>query len=475
MSRVLIVDDERNLRVTLAEILEQHGYEVKEAENSTQALVAIERQQPDLVFCDWKMNGGGGEELLRALRSQQEHRDIPVIIMTAYGTSGNTIQAIQLGAYDFIAKPLDIDEIVATTHRALEHARLQAEVKDLRGRLQSSSAPRQEEIVGSSRPMLDVFKDIGRVAASDTTVLIQGESGTGKELIARSIHRNSSRRTGPFIVINCAAIPAELLESELFGHERGAFTGAASRKAGKFEAANGGTVFLDEIGDLPLSLQPKLLRVLQEQTFERLGSNEVLRSDFRVIAATNCDLAELMREQHFRQDLYYRLSAFTIHLPPLRDRRSDIVPLAEHFRELCAKKNRVPVAHFSEEALLRLQQYSYPGNVRELEHIVERALLHAQGRVILPEHLLFEEQIGNTNTQFMDVLAKLPLHESVAEWEKFRIAKALEETGGNKAEAARRLGIHRRLLYEKLKTLGMESSEPGERNGEDHADAIGSN
>jgi len=458
-ARILIVDDERNLRVTLAEILASHGYKILEAENSVDALATLRDQDADLVFCDWKMPDGGGEELLQALQEQEKIRKPPVVIMTAYGTSGNAIKAIQLGAYDFISKPFDLDEICTTAKRALQHIGLQKEVKELRQKLLKSPRKEQGEIVGSSRAMLGVFKDIGRVAASDTTVLIRGESGTGKELVARAIHQNSSRANGPIVTVNCAALPDELLESELFGHERGAFTGAIARKAGKFEVANNGTIFLDEIGELPVSLQPKLLRVLQEQTFARVGGNDTIHSNFRAIAATNGDLGELIKAGEFRKDLYYRLNAFTISLPPLRERRSDVVPLAEHFREVYADRNRVTAAGFSEGALVALQQYSYPGNVRELEHIVERALLQANGRVILAEHLQFEQQSVETNRQWMEALAKLPLHDSVAEWEKFRISQALKESDGNKAEAARRLGVHRRLLYEKIRKLGLDAAD----------------
>jgi DNA-binding NtrC family response regulator len=460
-NRVLIVDDDRNLRVTLAEILQSCKFEVLEAENSAQALPVIIEKQPDLVFCDWKMPGGGGEELLKALQGRQHTQKVPVVVMTAYGNSGNTIKAIQLGAYDFISKPFDLDEISATALRALEHARLQKEVESLRDRLQEAPNQSGEEIVGSSPAMLEVFKDIGRVAATDTAVLIQGESGTGKELVARSIHKNSNRANGSFVAVNCASIPGDLLESELFGHERGAFTGAVSRKAGKFEVANGGTIFLDEIGDLSTNLQPKLLRVLQERAFERVGGTELIHSDFRLIAATNCNLEERVQEGDFRSDLFYRLNAFTVALPPLRKRRADIIPLAEHFRDVCANRDKVSTVGFSDEALVALQQYSYPGNVRELEHIVERALLQAQGRLILPEHLQLK-RTDKKSTNWIEGFTELPLHDSIAEWEKFRISRALEESAGNKAEAARRLGIHRRLLYEKLKRFGMvkDDEEP---------------
>jgi two-component system response regulator AtoC len=407
------------------------------------------------------MPGGGGDELLKAL--QERHiKKLAVIVMTAYGNSGNAIQAIQLGAYDFISKPFDLDEISATAARALEHARLQEEVESLRDRLQKAPNQSGGDIVGSSPAMLEVFKDIGRVAATDTAVLILGESGTGKELVARSIHKNSHRANGPFVAVNCASLPGDLLESELFGHERGAFTGAVSRKAGKFELANGGTIFLDEIGDLSTNLQPKLLRVLQERAFERVGGNELIHSDFRLIAATNCNLEERVQEGDFRSDLFYRLNAFTVSLPPLRNRRADIIPLAEHFRQVCANRDKIATAGFSDEALIALQQYLYPGNVRELEHIVERALLQAQGRLILPEHLQLQRRSDKKNTHWIEELTELPLHDSIAEWEKFRISRALEESAGNKAEAARRLGIHRRLLYEKLKKFGMvkDDEEP---------------
>ncbi|MGB8113687.1 MAG: sigma-54 dependent transcriptional regulator [Candidatus Sulfotelmatobacter sp.] len=463
--RILIVDDDRNLRLTLAEILRSCHFDVLESENSTDALKTIQEMNPDLVFCDWRMPGGGGEELLRDLQEHQRIQRLPVIVMTAYGNSGNAIKAIQLGAYDFISKPFDLDEISATAERALEHARLQTEVENLRDTVHKSQDWGRGDIVGSSSAMLQVFKDIGRVAASDSAVLIQGESGTGKELVARAIHKNSRRSGRAFVAVNCAALPGELLESELFGHERGAFTGAIARKPGRFEAANGGTIFLDEIGELPISLQPKLLRVLQERAFERLGGNETIQSDFRIVAATNCDLERLLSSGDFRQDLYYRLNAFTINLPPLRDRRSDIAALAEHFREVYASRNKVEGGSFSEDALVALQQYSYPGNVRELEHIIERALLQAQGRLILPEHLQLQK-VANKNDHWIDNLTALPLHASVEEWEKFRISKTLEETGGNKAEAARRLGIHRRLLYEKLKRFGLaiDDKEQGSDN-----------
>lgn len=455
-ARVLIVDDEIQLRKTLAEVLAGEGYEVIEAADAAKGLRLIDERKPDVVFCDWKMPQGGGEAFLSDLHERDLLRAMPVVIITAHGTSQNAIAAMQLGAYDFVTKPFDLDEICATTSRALQHAKLQREVEELRERLQESAAPEEQPIVGSSGPMLEVFKAIGRVAGTDTSVLILGESGTGKELVARAIHDHSRRKDGPFAVVNCAALPSELLESELFGHEKGAFTGAAVRKLGRFEAATRGTIFLDEIGELPMALQPKLLRVLQEHTFERIGSNETVHADFRLIAATNRNLETDAQEDEFRHDLYFRLAAFTIAMPPLRARRSDIVPLSEHFLAICSKRNGLPVSGFSEDAVLALQQYDYPGNVRELEHIVEAAVVQAGGRVITAEHLQTSATKSGRKQDDLSALLALPFHESVAEWEKRLIAEAMQKADGNKAEAARQLNMHRRLLYEKLKQHGFE-------------------
>jgi two-component system response regulator AtoC len=393
---------------------------------------------------------------LQQLRDRDLLRVMPVVIITAHGTSQNAIQAMQLGAYDFVTKPFDLDEICATAKRALQHAQLQQEVEALRDQLKSAEAPKERQIVGSSRAMLEVFKAVGRVAQTDTAVFILGESGTGKELVARAIHENSHRSQQPFVVVNCAALPAELLESELFGHEKGAFTGAMARKLGRFETASGGTVFLDEIGELPLVLQPKLLRVLQEHSFERVGGNTSIHANFRLIAATNRELEIEAQDGNFRQDLYFRLTVFTITLPPLRARRADIVPLAEHFLELFSARNGLPVSGFSEEAILVLQQHSFPGNVRELEHMIETAVVNAGGRVVSGDHLRPISRPGDNSDGNLFSLLGLPFHQSVAEWEKRLINNALQQTGGNKAEAARRLGMHRRLLYEKLKQLGLE-------------------
>ena len=388
--RILVVDDERNLRLTLREILVGHGFEVAEAEDGKAGLEALRQCMPDLVLCDWKMPSADGEFLLRGLIDLESPKWLPVVVMTAHGTGQNAMTAIQLGAYDFITKPLDMDELLATVKRALHHVKLQREVDELRAERSGQLLKEDNEtelIIGSSRPMLDLFKAIGRVAATDTSVLILGQSGSGKELVARTIHRQSGRGAKPFVVVNCAALPADLLESELFGHEKGAFTGAHTRRAGKFESAAGGTVFLDEIGELPLALQPKLLRVLQEHTFERLGSSETVAADFRLVAATNRFLQEEVEEKRFRADLFYRLQVFTVTVPALRERRPDIVPLAEHFLRRFAERNGLPPSELTDDAVLALQQSSFPGNVRELEHLIEHAAVLAAGRVVTSEIL----------------------------------------------------------------------------------------
>jgi DNA-binding NtrC family response regulator len=452
---LLVVDDERNLRESLSEALKEAGYNVLTAANGKEAYAIIQSQALDLLLCDWRMPEMDGGALLKLLSDDGRLVDLPVLVMTAHGTSNNAIEAIQFGAYDFIAKPFDLDDVLVTIRRALEHTSLQKEVARLKSKIADGQSP-NGEIVGFCAPMLEVFKAIGRVAQTDSTVLITGESGTGKELVAKAIHEHSARRNSPFSVVNCAALPENLIESELFGYEKGAFTGALNRKPGKFESAQGGTVFLDEIGELPLASQPKLLRVLQEHTFERLGGGQPVTADFRVVAATNRSLEEDVAAGRFRRDLYFRLNVVPIALPSLRNRRPDIVLLAEHFLQQYSQKHGFRVTGFTEEAILKLQRYAFPGNVRELEHIVERALLQGGGRVITPDLVTTEDNTGSAaRTSEFEKLLDLPFRESVQAWERLLIDRALEAANGNKAEAARRLGIHRRLLYEKL---GSEES-----------------
>jgi DNA-binding NtrC family response regulator len=449
---ILIVDDEANLRKTLAEILRSRGYATLEADDGSSAIELLNSTVPDLIFSDWKMPKVGGEELLQFLHGRSHLASVPVIVMTAYGSSHSAIEAIRLGAYDFITKPFDLDEIVVTAERALDHSSLNREVIRLHSQAAQGQTTATGRLIGASGPMLDVFIMVGKVAETDSTVLICGESGTGKELVAEAIHNYSQRKSKPFVVVNCAALPENLLETELFGHERGAFTGAVGRKTGRFEMAEGGTIFLDEIGELSPALQSKLLRVLQERTFERVGGTETIVGNFRVLAATNRDLEASVREKVFREDLYYRLNVVRIQIPSLRERRSDIVPLAEHFLRQYSEKNGFDVVGFSDEAVLMLQNYSYPGNVRELENMIERAVLMARGRVIMPEHFPAKTSShGNGGSPRFDIeLLDLPFHKSIAELEKRLIVKALGESGGNKSEAANRLQINRRLLYNKM-------------------------
>ncbi len=417
---ILIVDDEENLRKTLAEILRTRGYSILEADDGAAAIKLLRDATPDLIFSDWKMPQMGGEIFLQYLRGQPRLASIPVIVITAFGSSHSAIEAVRLGAYDFVTKPFDLDEIVLTAERALDHSSLNREVVRLRAPAGQSQAAAAGRLIGSSGPMLDVFIMIGKVAETDSTVLICGESGTGKELVAEAIHNYSQRKDKPFVVVNCAALPDNLLETELFGHERGAFTGATGRKIGRFEMAEGGTIFLDEIGELSATLQSKLLRVLQERTFERVGGTETIRGNFRVLAATNRDLEASVREKVFREDLYYRLNVVRIAIPPLRERRSDIVPLAEHFLESYSHKNGLPVIGFADEVILMLQNYFYPGNVRELENMVERAVLMARGRVLLPEHFPARADSNDErgSRQLEIDLLSLPFHKSISELEK---------------------------------------------------------
>ena len=455
---ILIVDDEANLRKTLAEILSARGYSILEADDGATAVELLRDATPDLIFSDWRMRQMGGEKFLQHLRGEPRLASIPVIVITAFGSSHSAIEAIRLGAYDFVTKPFDLDEIVLTAERALDHSSLNREVTRLRAQGGPSRAAVAGRLIGSSGSMLDVFIMIGKVAETDSTVLICGESGTGKELVAEAIHDYSQRKDKPFVVVNCAALPDNLLETELFGHERGAFTGATARKIGRFEMAESGTIFLDEIGELSPGLQSKLLRVLQERTFERVGGTETIRGNFRVLAATNRDLEASVREKVFREDLYYRLNVVRIPIPPLRERRSDIVPLAEHFLRLYSDKNGLPAIGFSDEAILMLQNYFYPGNVRELENMVERAVLMARGRVVMPAHFPARaDSNGERDHRQLEIdLLSLPFHKSISALEKRLIEKAIKESGGNKSEAANHLQINRRLLYNKMEEHKIE-------------------
>jgi two-component system nitrogen regulation response regulator GlnG len=468
-AQILVADDEDSLRWVLEKGLRGAGYDVTAVKDGAAAVRAVETTAFDLVFLDVRMPGMDG---LAALARMREIRaDACVVVMTAHGTMETAIQAMQRGAYDYLTKPFDLDEVLLLAERALEARRLTQEVARLRTGLQE--VREFSALIGRHPRMQDVYKTIGRIAGTDVTVLLRGESGTGKELVARAIHHYSRRAGRPFVAVSCAAIPGTLLESEMFGHERGAFTDAKERRLGKFELAHGGTLYLDEIGDMPLELQTKLLRALQERTIERLGGHEPIRIDVRVLAATNRELEALMRDGRFREDLYYRLNVVTLNLPPLRERRRDIALLVEHFlAKYAAELGECGVAP---EALDRLVGHDWPGNVRELENVVQRAMVMATGGVILPEHLpigpvsaaasvavdaSLEEIIER---KLVECVRGLREHASanlydlmVGLVEKPLLRAVLCETGGNQVRAAQILGINRNTLRKKLTEHGID-------------------
>ena len=468
-ARILIADDEDSLRWVLDKGLRQAGYEVTAVKDGESALRAFEAEPFDLVFLDVRMPGLDGLTALARLRELRP--DAHVVVMTAHGTMETAIQAMQRGAYDYLAKPFDLDEVVLLAERALEARRLTQEVARLRTGLQE--VKEFSALIGRHPRMQDLYKAIGRVAGSDVTVLIRGESGTGKELVARAIHHYSRRSGRAFVAVSCAAIPATLLESEMFGHERGAFTDARERRLGRFELAQGGTLYLDEIGDMPVELQTKLLRALQERTIERVGGHESIRVDVRVIAATNRDLETAMRDGTFREDLYYRLNVVTLNLPPLRERRRDVPLLVEHF--LAKHAEELGDRGVAPDALDRLVGYDWPGNVRELENVIQRAMVLAQNGVILPEHLpigpvsaaasvavdaTLEEIIERKLLECVRGLRERPnanLYDLVIGLvEKPLLRAVLRETSGNQVRAAQILGINRNTLRKKLTEHGIE-------------------
>lgn len=442
--KILVVDDDADMRGLLSDVLESDGYRVGTAESGEKALQALAEEQYDLVLTDLRMKGMLGTALL----SEIKHRypDTGVILMTAFGTVESAIEAMKGGAMDYLIKPVKTDDVLRTAGRAAREVQLRREVTHLRREVYKEYSFHQ--ILGKSRPMQEVFELIRRVADSPSNLLITGESGTGKELVAKAIHYNSDRRDRPFVAVNSAAIPEQLLESELFGHMRGAFTDAKADRPGLFEEAQKGTLFLDEISELPLMLQAKLLRAIQEREIRRVGSTKSIPVDVRIIAATNLNLADEVKAKHFREDLYYRLNVIEIRLPPLRDRRDDIPLLVENFLHKCAKANRKPLQGISESSLALLIDYSWPGNVRELENIIERAVTLARGEKIMPEDLPATVQGSRGDRRVLDDAAERTLPLQKVEWEY--IKKILEKTGGNKYQAAQALGIDRKTLYRKL-------------------------
>ncbi|RLB43025.1 MAG: sigma-54-dependent Fis family transcriptional regulator [Deltaproteobacteria bacterium] len=455
LTRVLIVDDEDNMRHMLKVMLTKAGYMVSDASNGVQALEALAGNHYDFILCDIRMPEMDGLAFLKA--AHEKFPEKTIIMMSAYGTIETALEAMKMGAYDYISKPFKSDEVLLTLKKAEERERLKRENIILKQQLEKISKRYSfGNIIARSEAMAKVFDLVDKVADHKTTVLITGESGTGKELIARAIHENGARASGPLVCINCGGIPENLLESELFGYKKGAFTDAVRDKPGRFEEANGGTIFLDEIGDLPLPLQVKLLRVLQEEEITPLGDIGSKKVDVRIIAATSKDLEREVKEGRFREDLFYRINVMTIHLPPLRDRRGDIPLLVGYFIDLFNKKLKKNIEGLSSEAMPILMAYSWPGNVRELENVIERAILLAQGRWItpaeLPSHMTQHEGLPSVNKPE----ETLSLKKASKRLERTLIEKALKLTNGNRSKAARILEISRPMLLSKIREYNLE-------------------
>jgi nitrogen regulation protein NR(I) len=475
VSNVLIIDDDDQLRKSFQRLLSEEGYAAEGAPSGESGLELIRQGLPDLVILDMRLPGISGLETFRRIHELEPK--LPVIIMTAYGTTETAIEATKQGAFDYILKPFEIPDMLQVIRNALEAGRF------MRSPVDMDAAPEEaqrEAIVGRSRAMQEVYKSIGRVAPTDATVLIRGESGTGKELVARAVYQHSTRSTKPFLVINCVAIPENLLESELFGYEKGAFTGASHRRVGKIEQAHGGTVFLDEIGDMPSSIQAKILRLLQERSIERLGGQKIIPVDVRIIAATNRDLESSLSEGRFREDLYYRLKVVTIWLPPLRDRAEDIPHLALYFLSRFAREVGMDNPGITEEALRTLRRYNWPGNVRELSNVVQKALIFNRGAPVSHEDV--SQAIGDRDQG--KAVSQTSREDAVRQWIRSQltaggkehrfdqfleqvasiiISEALNMTGGNRSRAAKLLGLSRPTLHSKIEKyrLTFETSVRG--------------
>jgi DNA-binding NtrC family response regulator len=449
--RVLLVDDDRTLCETLALGLSRRAFSVEFCVSADEALAATASKDFDVVVTDLRLGGMDGIALCQRLVANRE--DIPVVVLTAFGSYDSAVAAIRAGAYDFIAKPVQLDVLAIALRRAVQHRSLREEVRRLR--LEVERRPRADEIIGTSAAILRVRDLVSRVADSDASVLITGESGTGKEVVARALHRHGHRGEGPFVALNCAAVPESLLESELFGHVKGAFTDARDARPGLFAMARGGTVFLDEIGDMPLALQPKLLRVLQERTLRPVGSSSEVPVDVRVVAATNRDLESAVEEKRFREDLYFRINVIHVELPPLRARVGDILSLAQHFVAEIAGRAGKRVIGIAPGAAAKLIEYPWPGNVRELRNCIERAVALARYEQIVVEDL--PDRVQNHQSTRLVLAGDDPSEMlSMDEVEKRYVLRVLEAVTGNKTAAARILGFERKTLYRKLERYGID-------------------
>lgn len=450
---ILVVDDDLSHLKILKTIITTWGYEASEADDGTKAVELVRERPYDLILMDVRMAKMSGIEALTQIKDYNP--SIPILIMTAYSSVDIAVEALKAGAYDYLTKPLDFDVLKLTLERALEHTDLKSEVKNLKDQLRADYDV--SNIIGKSKAMQGLTDMLAMVAPSEATVLITGDSGTGKELIAKSIHHNSNRKSHPLVVVNCAALTETLLESELFGHEKGAFTGADKRREGRFMHANKGTIFLDEIGETSATMQAKLLRVIQEREIQRVGGDETLSVDVRILAATNRNLEDDVEHGNFREDLYYRLNVVTLNVPALRERHEDVPLLAQHFLEKYAEKNHRNIKGFSPLAMDMLIKYAWPGNVRELENTIERGVILLTGDYITEKELpstITEsyKEISDWVEQPKPVAANRPLEDI----EKEAILATLEATGGNKSETARRLKINRKTLHKKLKIYGAD-------------------
>ncbi len=454
--RVLVVDDEPAVRTALRVNLGRAGFEVVLCERADEALDRLRESGADIVLSDIRMPGMDGLELLETLRPS--HPDLPVVLMTGFGSVDTAVRAMKAGAFDYIIKPIEKDELIVVLERALEKRSLVAEVEKLRAEVDERYG--FENLVGATPAIREVFRLVRAVADSDARVLLTGPTGTGKELLARAIHYRSPRRKAPFVAINCAALPEGLVESELFGHEKGAFTGAVRRHRGRFEQADGGTLLLDEVGEVPLSTQVRLLRVLETAELQRVGGTDTIKVDVRVIAATNRDLRAEVRAGRFREDLYYRLNVFHIPVPPLRERLDDIPLLVDHFIARQARAHQRPARRVSPEVLDRLMRYPWPGNVRELEHVIERAVILSPGEVITEVRLPDLDEADAADAASAGLLREgWTINDALADLERRLIVEALRRERGVQARAARLLGISRSNLNYRIKKLGIQIAD----------------